>query len=63
MSDKRAETISLWVPIIDEDGEPEMQEWYGEVSECPLCGHVSMDESKYCGGCGTRLVLEEERGR
>lgn len=57
---KREKLYHLWHPVIGEDGEQEYEEWYGRHFECPLCGFLMIGESTYCGGCGTKLLVEVE---
>ena len=47
-------------------GGPKEWEFIGQddndmpMYKCPMCGRKQFGRSKYCGGCGNRLIWEEE---
>ena len=38
-----------------------IDEYYGEWLRCPNCGYTdNASTAKYCGGCGSKMDLEDE---
>ena len=46
--------VGHWIPLYDEDGTQETEEYYGEIYKCSKCGRSDFN-TYYCSYCGAKM--------